>query len=95
MPTTSIRRLISPLRRSIGAVECSLVRRWREGDVGEHIGLDEGAGKFWAAFAAELIGDLAPLRSRGLGIVLGKRGGDEAGDDVLVGSYPHEPGRYA
>ena len=26
MPTTSVRRLISPLRRSIGLVECSLVR---------------------------------------------------------------------
>jgi hypothetical protein len=26
MPTTSVRRLISPLRRSIGLVECSLAR---------------------------------------------------------------------
>jgi hypothetical protein len=26
MPTTSVRRLISPLRRSIGLVECNLVR---------------------------------------------------------------------
>jgi hypothetical protein len=26
MPPTSIRRLISPFRRSIGLVECSLVR---------------------------------------------------------------------
>jgi hypothetical protein len=30
MPTTSVRRLISPLRRSIGLVECSLVR-WAGG----------------------------------------------------------------
>jgi hypothetical protein len=28
MPTTSVRRLISPLRRSIGLVECSLARCW-------------------------------------------------------------------
>jgi hypothetical protein len=28
MPTTSVRRLISPLSRSIGLVECSLVRCW-------------------------------------------------------------------
>jgi hypothetical protein len=26
MPTTSVRRLISPFRRSIGIVECSLAR---------------------------------------------------------------------
>ncbi len=28
MPTTSVLRLISPLRRSSGFVECSLVRYW-------------------------------------------------------------------
>ena len=31
---------------------------------------------------AELIGDLAPLVAGGLGIVLGKGGGDEGGDDA-------------
>ena len=39
MPTTSVRRLISPLRRSSGFVECSLVRcGGREGHVGEDVG---------------------------------------------------------
>jgi hypothetical protein len=40
MPTTSVRRFISPLRRSIGLVECSLVPMLRrERHVSEHIGL--------------------------------------------------------
>ena len=40
MPTTSVRRLISPFNRSSGLVLCSLVRccGW-EGHVGQHIGL--------------------------------------------------------
>jgi hypothetical protein len=44
MPPTSIRRLISPFRRSIGLVECSLVR-CRERHLNEHVDLgllDEG-----------------------------------------------------
>ena len=38
MPTTSVRRLISPMRRSSGLVECSFVR-WAavEGHVGENV----------------------------------------------------------
>lgn len=55
----------------------------RKGHVGEHIGLGlvEEAGKF-GQLGAELVGDLAPLGSRGLGVVLGKRCGDEGGDDA-------------
>ena len=84
MPTTSVRRLISPLSRSIGLVECSLVRCCgREGHVGEHVGLGlvQEGGEL-GQLGAQLIGDPAPLRSGGLGIVLGERGGDEGGDDT-------------
>jgi hypothetical protein len=34
IPTTSVRRLISPLRRSIGSAECSLARCWAERSYG-------------------------------------------------------------
>ncbi len=63
MPTPSVRRLISPLRRL----------RW-EGHVGQHIGLGlvQEAGKLWQ-LRAELVGDLARLRACGLGISLGQR----------------------
>jgi hypothetical protein len=86
MPTTSVRRLISPLKRSIGLVECSLVRCCGgKGHVGEHIGLGlvEEVGKL-GQLGAELVGNLPPLRSCGLGILLGKRGGNEGGDDAPV-----------
>ena len=81
IPITSVRRLISPLRRSIGLVECNLVLCW--GHVREHIGLClvEEASKL-GQLGAELIGDLAPLGSCRLGIVLGERCGDKGGDDA-------------
>ncbi|MFK4380945.1 hypothetical protein ABIA40_000353 [Bradyrhizobium sp. USDA 223] len=66
----------------IRGVQLGAVLR-REGHVGQHIGLGlvEEAGELgW--LRAELIGDIPPLRSCGLGIVLGKRSGDEGGDDV-------------
>ena len=47
MPTTLVRRLISPLRRSIGLVLCSLGRmQRREVHIGEHVllgGIHEGS----------------------------------------------------
>ena len=79
MPTTLVRRLISPLRRSIGLVECS--RRavfLGEGHVGQHVGLGlvHEVGQL-GRLGAELIGHLAPLGRGGLGVLLGKGGGDE------------------
>lgn len=55
----------------------------REGHVGEYIGLRfvEEAGEL-GELGAELVGDLSPLGVCGLGIVLGKGGGDEGGDDT-------------
>ena len=35
-------------------------------------------------FGAQLVGDLAPLLARGLGVVLGEGGGDESGDDAAA-----------
>ena len=55
MPTTSVRRLISPLSRSRELVECSLVRvGGREGHVGQDVGLglSRGSRRAWAAWAA-------------------------------------------
>ena len=65
MPTTSVRRLISPLSRSIGLVRVQLgpVRRG-EAHVGEHVGLGlVHEGGELGQLGAELIGDLAPLRA--------------------------------
>lgn len=55
----------------------------RERHVGEHagLGLVQGAGKL-GQLGAELVGNLAPLRPRGFGIVLGKGRGNEGGDDA-------------
>ena len=86
MPTTSVRRLISPFKRSIGLVECSLGRcRGREGHVSQHVGLDliHERGEL-GDLGSELIGDLAPLGAGGLGILLGEGGCDEGGDDAAA-----------
>ena len=68
----------------VGRVQLGSMLR-REGHVGEHIdlGLVEEAGKL-GQLGAELVGNLPPLRSCGLGILLGKRGGNEGGDDAPV-----------
>jgi hypothetical protein len=60
-----------------------MIRPGRKRHVSEHVGLGlvEEAGKL-PQLRAELICDLAPLRSCGPGIVLGKRGGDEGRDDT-------------
>ena len=86
MPTTSVRRLISPLSRSIGLVECSLVRCCGgKAHVGEHVGLGfiHQRGEL-GQLGAQLIGDLAPLLACRRGVVLGERGGDEGGDDAAA-----------
>ena len=83
MPTTSVRRLISPLSRSIGLVECSLVRCCvREGHVGEHVGLGlvHEARRAWAAGAGAGRRPGAIALARGL-VVLGEGRADEGGDD--------------
>ncbi|MET4214683.1 hypothetical protein ABIB95_009542, partial [Bradyrhizobium sp. LA2.1] len=57
----------------------------RERHISEHIGLGlvEEAGKL-GQLGTKLVGDLPPLCLCGLGIVLGKRGGDEGGDDTAA-----------
>ena len=86
MPTTSVRRLISPLRRSSGLVECSLARcSLREGHVGQHVGLGlVHEGGELRHLGPELIGDAAPLGAGGFGVVLGEGGGDEGRDDAAA-----------
>jgi hypothetical protein len=67
MPTTSVRRLISPFSRSIGFVLCSLAR-WAAGTmgggeahIGEHVRLGVvHEGREFRQLGAQLIGDLAP-----------------------------------
>lgn len=68
----------------IRGVQLGAVLR-RERHIGQHIGLGlvEEAGKL-GQLGTELVGDLAPLHFSGLGIVLGKRGGDEGGDDAAA-----------
>jgi hypothetical protein len=84
MPTTSVRRLISPLSRSTGLDQCSLARCCAgEAHIDEHIRLrliHEG-GELWH-LGTELIGDLAPLRLGCLVVVLGEGCGDQGGDDA-------------
>ena len=77
MPTTWVRRLICETLDWVGRVQLGPMLL-REGHVGEHVSLGfvEEAGKL-GQLGAELIGDLAPLQSRSLGIVLGKGCGDE------------------
>ena len=59
MPTTSVRRLISPLRRSSGLVECSLARcAAGKRHVGEHVGLGlVHQGGELGQLGPELVGD--------------------------------------
>ena len=63
IPTTSVRRLISPLSRSIGLVLCSWTRcSLGKGHVGQHVGLclinDGGE---LGNLGADLVGDGPPL----------------------------------
>ena len=86
MPTTSVRRLISPLRRSSGLVRVQLgAVLGREGHVGEHVGLGlVHEGGELGHLGPELVGDAAPLGAGGLGVVLGEGGGDEGRDDAAA-----------
>jgi hypothetical protein len=86
MPTTSVRRLISPLTCSIGLVELQLGAMCdRKGHVGEHVdlGLVHERGEL-RQFGAQLVGDPAPLCASRFGIVLGEGSGDEGGDTIAV-----------
>ena len=73
MPTTSVRRLISPLTRSIGLVECSAWCGAPAGraHVGEHValGLIHQLGELLDP-RAQLVGDLSPLGPGSLGGVV-------------------------
>ena len=84
MPTTLVRRLISPLRRSsrVGRMQFLAVLPV-EAHIGEDVvlGLVHEGGELWR-LGLELVGDQAPLCGGTVGIVLGKRGCDEGGDDA-------------
>ena len=66
----------------VGAVYFGAMLLW-EGPDGQHvpIGIIEQGGQC-GQFRANLIGDRAPLDLGGVGVVLGKGGGDEGGDDA-------------
>ena len=73
----AVSRVLTPFVVQLGPV------RGREAHVSEHVVLclvEEG-GEL-RDLGAELVGNAAPLRPRGLGIVLGKCGGDESGADA-------------
>src|SRR5712691_7807142 len=80
MPTTWMRRLISPLSRSSGLVEWSSAGDPWEGHIGEHVGLGfvRQGGEF-GHLGPELVGNTAPLGAGGFGIVLGEGGTHEFG----------------
>ena len=83
MPTTSVRRLISPISRpadwSSAAWPCA--RQGRSCRRALSLGLVHQSGKL-GHLRMDLVGDEAPLRARRRGIVLGKGGGDEGRDDT-------------
>jgi len=83
MPTTSVRRLISPLRLDwVGRVQLGPMLR-RERHVGEYVSLSfVHEGCELGRLGTELICNTAPLGLCVLGIVLGEGGGDEGGDDA-------------
>ena len=66
----------------VGRVQLGSMLGW-EGHIGEHIGLGlVEEGRELGQLGAKLVGDLAPLRSCSLGIVLGEGRGDKGGDDA-------------
>ena len=97
MPTTSVRRLISPLTRSSGLVEWILARcSLGKAHVGEHVllGLVQQRGEL-GQLGPDLVGDLAPLGLGGVGMVLGEGGGDEGRRPRAGRSCRHGRGRCA
>jgi hypothetical protein len=89
MPTTSLRRLISPLRRSsVRAGWCCV--SWRDAEWEVHIGQDSSFGVVHQCgqlghTRPQLIGRLSSLLARCLGIVLGEGSADPGGDDPALG----------
>ena len=91
MPTTSVRRLISPLSRSSGLV-LWIFGLWSPAFAGQalgeaHKGQNIGFGLVHQSgqlgdLGPELIGHLAPLGAGHFGILLGKGGGDEGSNDA-------------
>ena len=84
MPTTLVRRLISPCRRSSGLVEWSLARcAAGEAHTGQHVvlGLVHEDGQL-RCLGPELVGDLAPLDPGAVRVLLGEGSGDEGGHDA-------------
>jgi hypothetical protein len=83
IPTTSVRRSVEAFDR-VGGMQLRPMCRG-EAHVGQHVGLRfiHHGGQFRHA-RAELVGDLAPWRLSGLGVVLGERGGDEGGDHTAA-----------
>ena len=86
MPTTSVRRLISPFSRSSGLALCNVLRCWG-GKVMEAETVGRGIvheccelSHLWP----ELVGDAAPLGLGLLSIVLGEGCRDEGRDDAPV-----------
>ena len=79
----------------VGRVQLGAVLR-RKAHIGEHVGLGfiHEDGKL-GQFGPELVGNLAPLSPGGFGIVLGKSGGNEGGDDAPAALAGHGPGRCA
>jgi hypothetical protein len=67
VPMTSMRRLISPFSRSIGLVECSLVR-CGIGKPAHRLDLVHWPGEFWDR-GSQLVGDFAPLQPGCSGVV--------------------------
>src|ERR1700731_3348717 len=85
MPTTSVRRLISPLSRSSGLV-LWIFGRWSLGKIMK-ARTSASASSIRAALGdlgSELIGHLAPLGARHFSIFLGKGGGDEGSNDTAA-----------
>jgi hypothetical protein len=86
MPTTSVRRLISPFSRSGGLVEWSLL----QSSLGEaHVGHDVGLGRVHEGgelrkLGPQLVGDAAPLGLAGGAVLLGEGRGDEGRDDAAA-----------
>ena len=84
IPTTLVRRLTSAWSRSIGFCGVQLLAVLPgEAHVGEDVvlGFVHENGQL-GHLGPELVGDLAPLGLRAVGVLLGEGGGDEGGDDA-------------
>ena len=84
IPTTLVRRLTSAWSRSIGFVGVQFLAVLPgEAHVGEDVVLGFVRENCQLGhLGPELVGDLAPLDLRAVGVLLGEGGGDEGGDDA-------------